>query len=79
MPIVNSHYNIIYNNPSDRIFKQRDYFGPVNIEKLHIRLLDRFGDPIDMVNTDYSLAIELTCLYWLLKENTLNIFSIFIV
>ncbi len=63
MPIVNSHYNIIYNNPSDRIFKQRDYFGPVNIEKLHIRLLDRFGDPIDINNTDYSLAIELTCLY----------------
>ena len=31
--VNNSYYHIINNNAGDNVFKQRDYFGPVNIEK----------------------------------------------
>jgi hypothetical protein len=55
--------NTNYNSPSDMIFKQRDYFGPVKIEKLHLRLVDRFGETLDIQNNDYSVAIELTTTY----------------
>jgi hypothetical protein len=30
---------------------------------MNIRLLNRFGDPIDINNNDYSIALELTVLY----------------
>jgi hypothetical protein len=63
VPIVNGHFNMINANQSDHIYRQRDYFGPVNIEKLNIRLLDRYGEVIDLVNNDYSLAFEFTILY----------------
>ncbi len=63
IPITTSIFNIIHSNPSDLIYKRRDYFGPVKIEKINIKLLDRFGDILDIVNNDYSIAIELTALY----------------
>ena len=63
IPITAPALNINYTSPSDLIFKQRDYFGPVKIEKLHLRLVDRFGETLDIQNNDYSVAIELTTTY----------------
>lgn len=63
IPITTAALSINYLNPSDMIFKQRDYFGPVKIEKIHLRLVDRFGETLDIQNNDYSLAIELTTTY----------------
>ena len=63
IPITSSIFNIIHSNPSDLIYKRRDYFGPVKIEKINIKLLDRFGEILDIVNNDYAIAIELTTLY----------------
>jgi len=63
IPMTAPALNTNYTSPSDLIFKQRDYFGPVKIEKLHLRLVDRFGDTLDIQNNDYSVAIELTTTY----------------
>jgi len=63
IPMTAPALNVNYNSPSDLIFKQRDYFGPVKIEKLHLRLVDRYGETLDIQNNDYSVAIELTTTY----------------
>ena len=55
--------DVLINQPSDRVFKQRDYLGPVTLHKFRIGLLNRFGDLIDLKNNDFSLALELTILY----------------
>jgi len=55
--------NEIMINQSDKIFRQRDYLGPITLRKMNIRLLNRFGDPIDINNNDFSMALELTLLY----------------
>ena len=61
--INNSYYHIINNNAGDNVFKQRDYFGPVNIEKLSFRLLNKFGEVINLLDNNYSFALEFTTLY----------------
>jgi len=48
------------NNPLAQI---REYNGPVNISKLHIKLLDKFGTPIDLNNMDIGLTIQFEILY----------------
>ena len=63
IPMTAPALNTNYTSPSDLIFKQRDYFGPVKIEKLHLRLVDRFGETLDIQNNDYSVAIELITTY----------------
>ena len=42
---------------------ERNYFGPVNINNLHIRLLDEFGRVIPMNNMDFSFLLEFKCVY----------------
>jgi hypothetical protein len=53
---------LITNNPSDIIFKTREYYGPVRIRRLQIRMINKFGNLIDL-NDDYSLALEFSILY----------------
>jgi hypothetical protein len=59
IPITTNSNSVMFNNGSDLIFKTRDYFGPVKLEKLRIRLLNRFGNVIDMNNNDYSISFEI--------------------
>ena len=42
---------------------KRIYFGPVNLTKLEIKMMDEYGRILDMNNMDYSLSFELEILY----------------
>ena len=52
-------YTIICENGSDKTFKKREYFGPIKLEKLNIRLLDRFGKPLSLAQNDYSFLLDI--------------------
>jgi len=54
---------IITATSSDRLFKLREYFGPVKLERLHIRLLNRYGEPVPNNGNDFSFMLELEVLY----------------
>jgi hypothetical protein len=56
-------HTIVYKANTEYINPIRQYFGPVNIDKLHIQLLDELGRPVDLNNTDYSIAIDIETLY----------------
>lgn len=45
------------------IHKQRTYFSPVNIEKLRIKLLDRYGRKLDLGINTINATIEFDCEY----------------
>ena len=47
-------------NPGDFV---RNYFGPVDIEKLRVTIVDEFGRVINLNNMDLSLAFTFVCLY----------------
>jgi len=42
---------------------RRDYFGPVKIDRLHMRLLNKYGDLIDLGGQDYSALFEFIVRY----------------
>jgi hypothetical protein len=59
--MVNSTSNYInFTTASDAIIKTRKYFGPVTISAMNIRLLDKFGDILQLNGNDFSLLIEFT-------------------
>jgi hypothetical protein len=41
----------------------RVYFGPVDIQKLHIQLLDEYGRVLNLNGTDFSFVLALTTAY----------------
>ena len=61
--LKNGTNTIITDTTGDGIFKRREYFGPIKLEKLKIRLLNKFGDVIDLKNSDYSFVLGLKLLY----------------
>lgn len=48
---------------SIQINRQRNYFGPVDIERLDIKLIDEYGRVIDLNNMDWSIALTMECYY----------------
>ena len=48
---------------STQINRSRNYFGPVNIEKLKITLYDEYGRILNLNNMDWSCALMFECLY----------------
>jgi hypothetical protein len=55
--------SLIVNNNSDAVFKKRDYYGQVRIRQLEVSLLNKYGQPIELFNNNYSLALEFETLY----------------
>jgi hypothetical protein len=54
---------IIVNENSNILTQPREYFGPVDITKLHIRLYDSFGRILNLNNRDFSFCLILKMLY----------------
>lgn len=64
IPLVNGKFSITSNDYNGlSLSKIRRYNGPVNMRRLHIKLLDKFGEVIDLNNMDYSLTFEMEILY----------------
>lgn len=57
---INIKYGSFFVNvdEGDNVFKQRDYTGPVTLERLTIKIIDRYGNVLDINNSDYSLLFE---------------------
>ena len=43
--------------------KKRYFNGPVEINKIHFKLLDQYGQPFNLNNMDYSFSLEFEILY----------------
>jgi hypothetical protein len=56
-------FTIVQNNGNDGCFKKREYLGPVRVERLHFRLINKFGDVVDLTHNDFSFALEFTTIY----------------
>ena len=63
----NGIYNIGQDDDfSDSINRTREYFGPVDIQKLHIQFLDEYGRVVDFNNMDWSCELTFNSVYdWL--------------
>jgi hypothetical protein len=63
IPMINGKLSLIVNDNNSALSKIRLYNGPVNLSRLQIKIIDRFGSVIDLNNMDFSLTLELQILY----------------
>ena len=54
---------VIFNGGENNASPERKYFGPCDIGRVDIELVDKFGRTIDTDNTDFSFAITFKCAY----------------
>ena len=58
-----SAFNIISQNNLILVTTARQYFGPVDIQKMQIQLLDEYGRILDLNNMDYSFCLSFQTIY----------------
>jgi hypothetical protein len=63
IPITSNSNSIMFNNSSDGVVKCREYFGPVRLNKMSIKVLSQYGDVLDLNGYDYFIILELQQLY----------------
>jgi len=63
IPMVNGKLCLTIDDVNNSLTKTRRYNGPVNIARLQIKILDKFGFVIDLNHMDFSFTLELEVLY----------------
>jgi len=58
-----SVFNYLSQNNSNLITTPRQYFGPVDIQKLQVQLLDEYGRILNLNNMDYSFCLTFQTVY----------------
>jgi hypothetical protein len=58
-----NYFGILMDNDLNILTEPRKYFGPVDIQRLRIRLYDDFGRILDMNNSNFSFCLVFTILY----------------
>jgi hypothetical protein len=58
-----SVFNYLSENNLSLVTTARQYFGPVDIQKLQIQVLDEYGRIIDLNNMDYSFCLTFQTIY----------------
>ena len=56
-------YNTIVYDGKYVVGSPREYFGPVHLQKMNIRLLDQYGTVVDLNGLDFSITLRIKVLY----------------
>jgi hypothetical protein len=59
----NTPFSTIVQNNLNLVTTARQYFGPVDIQKMHIQLLDEYGRIVNLNNMDFSFCISFQSVY----------------
>lgn len=57
------YFSLITDTDQNIVTEPRQYFGPVDVQKLHVRLYDDHGRLLDMNNANYSFCLTFKLLY----------------
>jgi hypothetical protein len=63
IPIVNGKLSVIFEENVNPLAKIRRYNGPVNLHKISVKILDKFGEILDFHYMDFGFTLELEILY----------------
>jgi hypothetical protein len=58
IPVTSKSFNICFDNGNNLLEKKREYYGPVNIQRLKIQLLNQYGEILNLNNMDFSFSLE---------------------
>jgi len=56
-------FSVLMENNMNIVTEPRMYFGPVDIQKIRIRLYDEYGNILQMNNSNYSFCLNLKLMY----------------
>jgi hypothetical protein len=75
IPISSEAFVTTYDNNSNFIYKKRDYFGPVDISRITIKLLNQKGNIVNLYDSNFNFTLQVKTIYNLTEKTKFNIRS----
>ena len=69
IPISSSIFNTTFDNNSNFIYKKREYFGPVDVSRISIKLLNQRGNIVNLQQTDFNFSLQVKTIYNLTEKS----------
>lgn len=63
IPITSNQFDVTFSSAADLLFKTRLYDSPVEISKISIKMLNQYGELLNLYYSDYAFCIEVKTLY----------------
>jgi hypothetical protein len=75
IPINSNSFTPTFDNNSNFIYKKREYFGPVDISRITVRLLNQRGKLANLRGTNWNFTLHVKTIYNLIEKSKLNMRS----
>jgi hypothetical protein len=63
IPYSNTNFQILFDGSSEVLSPKRQYFGPIDIKKFALQLLNKYGQVVDVNCMDFSFTLEVEMVY----------------
>jgi hypothetical protein len=63
VPITSAQFSTNFINASDLIYRTRIYDSPVEISKISIKMINQYGELLNLYQSDFAFCIEVKTLY----------------
>lgn len=63
IPISSGVFTTTFDNNANFIYKKREYYGPVDISRISIKILNQKGNLVNLHGTDFSFALQVKSIY----------------
>ena len=73
IPLNSGLFTTTFDNNSNFIYKKREYFGPVDISRITIRLINQRGNSVNLHDSDWNFSLQVKTLYNLTEKSKLNL------
>lgn len=68
IPISSGIFSSTFDNNANFIYKKREYFGPVNISRISIKLLNNKGNLVNLHDTNFNFTLQVKSIYNLTEK-----------
>ena len=73
IPISSNLFLPTFDNGSNFIYKKREYFGPVDISRISIKLINQRGNVVNLHQTNFNFTIQVKTIYNLTEKSKMNL------
>jgi hypothetical protein len=76
VPLNSETLSYVFDNNSNFIYKRREYFGPVDISRVTIKILNQSGKVVNLLNNNFSFTLQVTSVYDISKPYSSDLVEI---
>jgi len=76
IPLNGQPFDFIFDNNANFIYKRRDYFGPVDISKISIKLLNQTGKVVNLLGNNFSFSLKIVSIYDIKKPFVVDLLEL---